>query len=109
LRQQRRDPATVSILTYYQGQAEIILTRLGSVPGLFPLLRFGIIGSIDQMQGLESDFVFVSFCRASNAMFSPAFGGFLREPARLRISLTQARRTLILVGHGPRLLEWCMK
>lgn len=105
LRRRHQAPATVSIVTYYRAQAEIMQARLRSRPTPFPMLRFEVIGTIDQMKGLESDYVFVSFCRASasNLPPAPAFGGFLQDPRRFRIVLTRARHTLILVGHAPTL------
>jgi superfamily I DNA and/or RNA helicase len=55
------------------------------------MLRFEVIGTIDQIHGLESDYVFVSFCRASasNLPSVPAFGGFLQDPRRFRVALTR--------------------
>ena len=52
------------------------------------------MGTVDSFQGQETDLVVFSATRSN------AFGdmGFLRDPRRLCVAITRARRGLILVG-----------
>ena len=70
------------------------------------------VGTVDSFQGQETDLVVFSATRSN------AFGdmGFLRDPRRLCVAITRARRGLILVGdahtlrsshHWRALLESC--
>jgi hypothetical protein len=86
---------TVSVLTYYRGQANALLQRLNAHRSEFPAFRFQVVGTIDAAQGCESDFVVASFCRSWPAR-GPNFGGFLKVPGVL---LTRSRSSLILVGN----------
>ena len=52
------------------------------------------MGTVDSFQGQESDLVIFSATR-SNDMGDM---GFLRDPRRLCVAITRARRGLILVG-----------
>ena len=54
------------------------------------------IGTVDSFQGQETELVVFSAVR-SNTMSEI---GFLRDPRRLCVALTRARRGLIIVGDG---------
>ena len=70
------------------------------------------VGTVDSFQGQETELVVFSATR-SNAMGDM---GFLRDPRRLCVAITRARRGLILVGdartlrsshHWTALIESC--
>lgn len=91
---------TVSILCFYQAQAELIRRALKPprYPG-FNRLKFKLIAPIDRSQGQESDLVIVSFVR-SNDRPGKGFGRWLQDVRRLNVACTRAHRALVLVGHG---------
>jgi hypothetical protein len=91
---------TVSILCFYQAQAELIRERLKPprYPG-FHRLKFRVIAPVDRIQGQESDLVFVTFTR-SNSRPGPMYGQWLQDVRRLNVACTRAHRALVLVGNG---------
>ncbi|MFO0761827.1 MAG: C-terminal helicase domain-containing protein [Byssovorax sp.] len=98
-------PPTVSILCFYRDQARRVRARIAERHRSFQRLNFRVIDAIDRIQGQESDLVFISFCRARSPRrpLSPNFGMWLRDPRRLNVAFTRARRALVLVGHRPTL------
>ncbi|MEV0895688.1 AAA domain-containing protein [Actinoplanes sp. NPDC049802] len=106
LRRSGSAPVTVSVLTFYRGQAAEIRRRLGW-PGYpdFRVLSFNVIDAIDKIQGQESDLVFLSFCRTFLGQGRPSarYGRWLQDVRRLNVACTRARSGLILVGHQPTL------
>lgn len=102
----RGESATVSVLTYYRSQAVAVRRPLDEVAPGFRSVRFEVVGTIDEALGRESDYVIVSFCRrhrSSGTLPSRDFAGLLQDIRRLRIALTHARRTVVLVGDVPTL------
>jgi hypothetical protein len=106
LRRAGSDTVTVSVLTFYRGQAAGIRRRLGW-PGYpdFRALSFKVVDAIDKIQGQESDIVFLSFCRALTKAGRPSarYGRWLQDVRRLNVACTRARSGLVLVGHQPTL------
>jgi hypothetical protein len=102
----RGESATVSVLTYYRSQAVAIRRLLDEFAPGFRSVRFEVVGTIDEALGRESDYAIVSFCRrhrSSGTLPRRAFAGLLQDVRRLRIALTRARRTVVLVGDVPTL------
>ncbi len=104
---QRRNPGqtSVSILCFYREQSRLIRSLLDKRAKAHQKLQFRVIDAIDRIQGQESDVVFISFCRARPPRheLSEKFGLWLRDPRRLNVAFTRARRALVLVGHKPTL------
>lgn len=83
------------VITPYQAQAERIRALLGQ--RLAPE-RAGDLGArvatVDSFQGGERDYVFFSFTRSNqNGQI-----GFLKELRRLNVTMSRARRQLVMVG-----------
>jgi len=79
----------VAILAPYSSQVDEVRAQLASTAA--SACR---VGTVDSFQGQEVDLVVFSATR-SNGMHEM---GFLRDPRRLCVAITRARRGLILVG-----------
>lgn len=108
---QRRETASVIVLSPYKAQAQAMPRLLESKGFVHPVaklavsasLRFEKFGAIDEVQGREADLVVLSFCRARAGRPSPDYGLWLQDMRRLNVAMTRARRALVLVGHRPTL------
>eukprot|EP00538_Stauroneis_constricta_P004175 CAMPEP_0119571358 /NCGR_PEP_ID=MMETSP1352-20130426/44079_1 /TAXON_ID=265584 /ORGANISM="Stauroneis constricta, Strain CCMP1120" /LENGTH=861 /DNA_ID=CAMNT_0007621037 /DNA_START=1034 /DNA_END=3619 /DNA_ORIENTATION=- len=82
----------VAVISPYSKQVQLIRTELA-------LRRLGDVrvGTVDSFQGQETDVVVFSCVRSNQ------FGelGFLRDPRRLCVAITRARRGLVVVGDEP--------
>jgi len=80
----------VGVITFYAGQVECIKQELqnASIKGILPQ-------TVDGFQGDERDIILISFVRANNRHNV----GFLRDFRRLNVSITRAKRALIMVGN----------
>lgn len=84
------DPATIAVIAAYRAQVRLLrdLFRQGGLPE-------GVaVGTIDAFQGSERDIVFVSLVRSNVA----GEVGFVRDPRRLNVAMTRAKRHLVVVG-----------
>ena len=79
-------PEEIAIISPYSDQVSIIRTML-QVEGLE-------IKTVDGFQGREKEVVIVSFVRSNKS----GEIGFLRDLRRLNVSITRAKRKLILIG-----------
>ena len=85
----RADPRAerrIAVITPYDAQRRLLKTTLGEGPQ---------VSSVDAYQGREEDLVIVSMTHANDR----AVTGFAKDPRRLNVALTRARRGLIVVGH----------
>ncbi len=80
------DPAQIAVITPYKDQVDY-LNSLSSSEELE-------INTVDGFQGREKEMVINSFVRSNDQQNI----GFLRDLRRLNVTLTRARRKLILVG-----------
>ena len=105
LQQRGGGPLTVSVLTFYKRQAQLIREHLGHPRfAAFHALTFDVVGVVDSIQGQQSDLVILSFCRATTRRRLPSgYGRWLQDVRRLNVALTRARRGLIMIGHRPTL------
>ena len=87
---------SLAIITPYSGQRELLRNRLkGSV-------HYGSVYTIDAIQGMEFDIVIFSFVRSFSTKHNKSVG-FLDDMRRLNVSLSRAKKKLILVGNKPTL------
>ncbi|WP_104712955.1 DEAD/DEAH box helicase [Helicobacter cetorum] len=91
---------SVGIIAYYNKQKEDIENRLRKNENLYDALKKEHhleIGSVDAFQGKEFDIVFLSITKAE---FKPdkRFFGFLKDEPRICVSMSRAKRCLIVVG-----------
>lgn len=102
-------PHQIAIISPYARQVDRIRGELGGRN-----IRNVKVGTVDSFQGQEKDIIIISGTR-SNAVGDV---GFLRDPRRLCVALTRAKRGLILIGdqrtlrssrHWAALLDSCMQ
>ena len=87
---------SIAIITPYSAQREYLKNLLrGS-------RHYNSIYTIDSIQGMEFDIVIFSFVRAFSAKYNKVVG-FLDDMRRLNVSLSRAKKKLILVGNKPTL------
>jgi ATP-dependent RNA/DNA helicase IGHMBP2 len=83
----------MAIISPYAKQVQLLRSTLSTRRGAEEVR----VGTVDSFQGQETDVVIFSSVRSNN-MFEL---GFLRDPRRLCVAITRARRGLILVGDQP--------
>jgi hypothetical protein len=88
----------IGIIALYRAQATHIRCRLraASVVGLSGIpahadLAQVLVSTVDAFQGAEREFIIVSCCRTTKV-------GFTDSPKRLNVTLTRARRHLVIFG-----------
>lgn len=85
----------VGVIVPYKKQAEVIRRELRKrQPGLSEDELLGRVATVDSFQGREQDVIIFGFTRSN----TEGRIGFLTELRRLNVSLTRARRQLVLVG-----------
>ncbi|OEU12767.1 hypothetical protein FRACYDRAFT_163510, partial [Fragilariopsis cylindrus CCMP1102] len=88
----------ICILTPYSKQVQLLRSTLQqeafSTNNIMKLINNIRIGTIDSFQGQECDIVLFSSVR-SNTINEL---GFVRDPRRLCVALTRARKGLVVVG-----------
>ena len=93
-------PEEIGVITPYDGQrnyVKTVLTRTGPLAiGLYKKIE---VASVDAFQGREKDYIILSCVRSNERQGI----GFLREPRRLNVALTRAKRGIIIIGN-PRVL-----
>jgi hypothetical protein len=97
---------TLAVLSPYAAQVAKLRARMqnlsrGPLAHLthFAPARAGIdfVGTVDAFQGSEADLVVMSLVR-NNARAGLGAVGFLRDPRRMNVALSRAKRQLVLVG-----------
>lgn len=90
-------PADVGVITPYSAQIGKVRAALAALPGSDTSAVK--VATVDSFQGSEREAIVVSFVRSNPQGFS-GFLTFPREgPRRLNVSLTRARKRLVLVGN----------
>ncbi|KAK0730120.1 P-loop containing nucleoside triphosphate hydrolase protein [Lasiosphaeris hirsuta] len=88
-------PATkITILTFYNGQRKVVLSKLKK-HGSLMLLTFNV-ATVDSYQGEENDIILLSMVRSPKD--GPAVG-FLEDKRRAVVAISRARRGLYLFGN----------
>ena len=84
----------IGVITPYHGQVEILREKLNEIQ--YKDVR---ISSVDHFQGCERNFIIISMVRTNkNGHF-----GFIADKHRLNVTLTRARKGLIIVGNYDKL------
>ena len=100
------DASGIAIISPYSKQVQLIRSKLASTTlskrNSIRNSHSVRIGTVDSFQGQEADLVVFSAVR-SNEMKEL---GFLRDPRRLCVSITRAKRGLILIGDA-KILRSC--
>ncbi|NPA75149.1 MAG: IGHMBP2 family helicase [Euryarchaeota archaeon] len=79
------EPGVIGVITPYDDQVQMLREQL-PVRGLE-------IKSVDGFQGREKEVIIISFVRSNTGKI-----GFLMDPRRLNVSLTRAKRKLVMIG-----------
>lgn len=97
---------TLAILSPYSAQVDKLRARLSQLSDgrLAHLCEFlpartegDLVGTVDSFQGSEADLVILSLVR-NNARAGKGALGFLRDPRRMNVALSRAKKQLVLVG-----------
>ena len=83
---------SVGVITYYAQQRNYVQRRLREALG--PEADKVQVGTVDAFQGIEKDVILLSMVRSNPRKQV----GFLSSPNRLNVSLSRARRLLVLIG-----------
>jgi regulator of nonsense transcripts 1 len=83
------DEGHIGVISPYRSQIAVLRR-------MFPRLRFPRlkIASVDSFQGSERDYIVMSCVRSKDVI------GFLDDKRRLNVSITRARRGLVIVGNS---------
>jgi hypothetical protein len=92
------DEGDIGVISPYR--AQVLKLR-----GMFPQLRFPRlkIASVDSFQGSERDYIIISCVRSKNKI------GFVADERRLNVSITRARRGLVIIGNSETLARCSAK
>lgn len=88
-------PREIAVIAPFRAQANAIRDALQRRQGRRP--RDLVVDTVERMQGQERDVVIVSLT-ASDAAYAARLAEFYFQPERLNVSVTRARRKLVLVG-----------
>jgi regulator of nonsense transcripts 1 len=95
----------IGVISPYRAQKDLLRARIATIPRMDDTSSVEV-ESVDSFQGREKEYIVVSMVRSNRRFIS----GFLKDPRRLNVALTRARRGLIvianstLLGHKPGLL-----
>ena len=96
-------PAEITVLTFYNGQRKLLLSRLSRHKDLRGN-RFKVV-TVDSYQGEENAVVLLSLVRSNHHNSI----GFLSVINRVCVALSRAQRGLYIFGNGPLLLNNSLK
>ncbi|KAK4185743.1 putative helicase [Podospora australis] len=91
------DPSEITILTFYNGQRKLLMTKLRRHPSLFGLTKFNVF-TIDSYQGEENDIVLLSLVRSPEVVGRWQIG-FLEDEHRAVVAISRARLGLYMFGN----------
>jgi len=90
------EPEDIAVVAPHRAQVREVTDRLWKHAGSHVASRV-IIDTVERMQGQERDIIVVSLC-ASDGDFILDEADFILSPNRLNVSITRARRLLVVVG-----------
>ncbi|KAJ3231422.1 hypothetical protein HDU81_003767 [Chytriomyces hyalinus] len=79
----------IGVITYYKSQVALIQNRISADANLSGIL----VSTVDSFQGGERDVILISTVRSEEY-------SFIDEPKRVNVSLTRARKHLVIIGNG---------
>ncbi|KAJ3025096.1 UNVERIFIED_CONTAM: hypothetical protein HDU68_007462 [Siphonaria sp. JEL0065] len=83
------DATKIGVITYYKSQSAALQQKLSADASLVGVQ----VSTVDSFQGGEKDVIFISTVRSTEV-------GFIDDAKRVNVSLTRARRHLVIVGNG---------
>lgn len=85
---QDKKKISVGIISFYKAQVENLIPKIRSIN----LENIDVeVGTVDAYQGLEKDIIFLSTVRTQGI-------GFISNPNRLNVSLSRAKKLIVLFG-----------
>ena len=79
-------PSEIGVISPYDDQTQAIVSRLGDTKVE--------IKTVDGYQGREKDAIIISLVRSNPG----SEVGFLKDPRRINVALTRARKKLVIIG-----------
>ncbi|KAK7551475.1 hypothetical protein IWX49DRAFT_534115 [Phyllosticta citricarpa] len=86
----------ITVLTFYNGQRKLLLSKLRSNPNFRGTGRYFKVVTVDSYQGEENDVVILSLARSNDK----GTIGFLNIKNRVCVALSRARKGFYLFGNG---------
>ena len=63
------------------------------------------VNTVDGFQGREKDIIVMSFCKSKIGRLGKFNKNFIEDPTRLNVSITRARKKLIIIGNSKTLKQ----
>eukprot|EP00908_Phaeocystis_cordata_P022535 Transcript_4946.p3 GENE.Transcript_4946~~Transcript_4946.p3 ORF type:complete len:474 (+),score=230.79 Transcript_4946:2027-3448(+) len=92
-------PASIGIIAPYNGQVRHLRRVIAEALGAERALELEV-NSVDGFQGREKEVIIFSAVRSDLGRAHTRGVGFLKDPRRINVSLTRARRSLFVLGHA---------
>lgn len=80
---------SVGVISFYKAQVELIKSKVRTIEFKNIYVE---VGTVDAYQGLEKDIIFISSVRTEGI-------GFISNPNRLNVSLSRAKKLVVMFGH----------
>lgn len=90
-------PGEIAVIAPFRAQANAVRMALREAAGGRAVPRELVVDTVERMQGQERDVVVVSLTTSDTA-YAERLAEFYFQPERLNVSITRARRKLVLVG-----------
>ncbi|KAF7560451.1 hypothetical protein G7046_g3695 [Stylonectria norvegica] len=99
-------PSMITILTYYNGQVNLVLEKLRKDPLLSSLhpTKEWFVKTVDGFQGEENEIILLSLVRSPSNIHNPAKAGFVEDENRAVVATSRARRGMYVFGNSNNIL-----
>jgi superfamily I DNA and/or RNA helicase len=91
------NPSEIGVITPYKKHKKIIIKYLEN--------NEVEVNTVDGFQGREKDIIIMSFCRSKIGRLGKFKKRFIEEPTRLNVSITRARKKLVIIGNSTTLKQ----